>query len=133
MEQTSRNRRDGAHNITAGGMMNWDATAAMEQAALSAAQAGNEGMRQTMDKGLRTALWVLSSLAVLWTVIAMVGMLGMVGMMSGSSAMMGHPGGMMTGMMVQTGLTWVVMLGLDVVFAYLLISKGARRTGGDRA
>jgi uncharacterized membrane protein len=86
-----------------------------------------------MDKGLRTALWVLSSLAVLWTVIAMVGMLGMVGMMSGGSAMMGHPGGMMTGMMVQTGLTWVVMLGLNVVFAYLLISKGARRTGGDRA
>jgi uncharacterized membrane protein len=91
-----------------------------------------------MDKGLRIALWVLSSLAVLWTVIALVGMLSMVGMMGGSSAMMDRHGGMMGGMMmrmmVHMWLTWIVMLGLDLVFVYLLLSWGrARWTGEHRA
>lgn len=89
-----------------------------------------------MEKGIRTALWVLSSLAVLWTVIALVGMFSMVGMMGGGSAMMGRQGmmdgmgGMMGGLMVHMGLTWIVMLGLDVVFVYLLVTRArARRPG----
>jgi uncharacterized membrane protein len=87
-----------------------------------------------MDRGLRTALWILSSLAVLWTLIAVVGMFSMVGMMGGSSAMMGPQGGMMMGMMVHMGLTWIVMLGLDALFVYLLVTsrRGPRPNEGSR-
>ena len=86
-----------------------------------------------MDKGLRTALWVLSSLAVLWTVLAVIGLVGMGAMMHGgmrgarepggmTDGMMG--GGMMGGMMLYMGLTWIVMLGLVGVFIYLIVTVG---------
>lgn len=106
-----------------------------------------------MTKGLRLTLWILSSLAVLWTVIALVGFVAMGGMMMGGCGMMGsgmmrdstmmggmmgdsglmggmHQGGMMgggwmVGMMLATTLTWVVMLGLVGVFVYLIVT--ARR------
>lgn len=109
-----------------------------------------------MTRGLRTALWGLSSLAVLWTVSALV-MAGMMGSMMGSmtgggcpmcelgmgGGMMGRGaagqaagaapggggmmgggmmGGAMMGMMLTMGLTWVVMLGLDAVFVYLVVT-----------
>lgn len=84
-----------------------------------------------MTKGLRLTLWILSSLAVLWTVIALVGFVAMGGMM-GDSGMMGgmHQGGMMggawmPGMMLHMTLTWLVMLGLVGVFIYLIVT--ARR------
>ena len=84
-----------------------------------------------MEKGLRTALWILSSLAVLWTVLAVIGLVGMGAMMHGgmmgarepggmADGMMG--GGMMIGMMLHMGLTWIVMLGLVGVFIYLIIT-----------
>ena len=80
-----------------------------------------------MTKGLRLTLWILSSLAVLWTVIALVGFLAMGGMMGGGmmrdNTMMG--GGWMVGMMLEMTLTWVVMLGLVGVFVYLIVT--ARR------
>ena len=75
-----------------------------------------------MTKGLRLTLWILSSLAVLWTVIAVVGFLAMGGMMGGCGTM---GGGWMVGMMLATTLTWVVMLGLVGVFVYLIVT--ARR------
>ncbi|MEO8089923.1 MAG: hypothetical protein ABI703_06480 [Gemmatimonadales bacterium] len=94
-----------------------------------------------MTKELRTTLWILSSLAVLWTILALIGWFTMGGMMSGmgESARMGggmHAtmdgmmgGGMMTGMMVHRTLTWVVMLGLIGVFIYLgTTSRRNRRT-----
>jgi uncharacterized membrane protein len=88
-----------------------------------------------MDKGLRTALWVLSSLAVLWTALAVIGLVGMGAMMHGgmmgaqapggtTDGMMG--GGMMGGMMLYMGLTWIVMLGLVGVFIYLIVTAGRR-------
>lgn len=39
-------------------------------------------------------------------------------------------GGMMMGMMVHMGLTWIVTLGLDAVFVYLLISRARTRRSG---
>jgi hypothetical protein len=99
-----------------------------------------------MTKGLRLTLWILSSLAVLWTVITLVGFVAMGGMMGGGrmrdstmmggmmgdSGMMGgmHQGGMMgggwmVGMMLHVTLTWLVMLGLVGVFVYLIVT--ARR------
>jgi uncharacterized membrane protein len=87
-----------------------------------------------MDRGLRTALWVLSSLAVFWTIIALIGLAvmgatmsggmmrpgGMGGMMNGTMG-----GGMMMGMMFHMALTWIVMIGLVGVFIYLVVT--ARR------
>lgn len=103
-----------------------------------------------MTKELRTTLWILSSLAVLWTMLALIGWFTMGGMMSrgrmggmmsgmGESARMGGGmhgtmdgmmgGGMMMGMMVHRTLTWVVMLGLIGVFIYLgTTSRRNRRT-----
>lgn len=91
-----------------------------------------------MPNGLRTTLWVLSSLAVLWTLLALVGWLSMggmqcCGMMSGeamSGGMVGMTGGMMGRMMLHMALTWLVMLGLDGVFIYLLVSRGRDRRDG---
>ncbi len=89
-----------------------------------------------MTKGLRTALWLLSSLAVLWTLLALVGWFSMGGMMGrgsmGDGGMMGMMGGMMGGMMLHMGLTWLVMLGLDAVFVYLLVSWGRSRRVAER-
>ena len=84
-----------------------------------------------MSRGLRTTLWVLSSFAVLWTVLAVVGLVGMVsmhrGMMGGGSSdgMMNGmmAGGMMMGMMLHMALTWIVMLGLDAMFVYLIVTS----------
>jgi hypothetical protein len=77
---------------------------------------------------------ILSSLALLWVVIALVGvftmgccgMMGHGGMMPGMQGgdMMG--GGWMAGMMLQMTVTWLVMLGLAGVFVYLVITR--RRT-----
>jgi uncharacterized membrane protein len=86
-----------------------------------------------MEKGLRTALWVLSSLAVLWTALAIIGLVGMGAMMHGGmmsargpgGTMDGMMGGGMIGMMLHMGLTWIVMLGLVGVFIYLIVT--ARR------
>ena len=92
-----------------------------------------------MEKGLRTALWVLSSLAVFWTALAVIGMVGMGAMMHGGMMGTREPGGttdgmmgngmmggsMMIGMMLHMGLTWIVMLGLVGVFIYLIVT--ARR------
>jgi uncharacterized membrane protein len=88
-----------------------------------------------MGKGLRTTLWILSSLAVLWTIIAVICLAGMAGTMGGRmmrpegmegtmNGMMG--GGVMMGMMV---LTWIVMLVLVGVFIYLVVmALRSRRT-----
>jgi hypothetical protein len=73
-----------------------------------------------MEKGLRTALWVLSSLAVLWTALAVIGLVGMGAMMHGGMMGTWEPGGttdgmmggsMMISMMLHMGLTWIVMHG----------------------
>ncbi len=103
-----------------------------------------------MTLGLRRALGVLSSLAVLWTVLALIGyftmggmmggMMGMgtmggQGMMRGDSTMSAHHGMggmMMGGMVLDMGLTWLVMLGLDGVFVYLLASGRRARRAGER-
>ena len=86
-----------------------------------------------MDKGLRTALWILSSLAVLWTALAVIGLVGVGAMMHGGMMGTQEPGGttgsmisggMMGGMMLYMGLTWLVMLGLVGVFIYLIITAG---------
>jgi uncharacterized membrane protein len=84
-----------------------------------------------MDKGLRTALWVLSSLAVLWTALAVIGLVGMGAMMHGGMMGAREPGGMTDGMMgggmmLYMGLTWIVMLGLVGVFIYLIVTAGRR-------
>jgi uncharacterized membrane protein len=81
-----------------------------------------------MGKGLRTTLWILSSLAVLWTLTALIEVFTMGSMMRGGMMrgdhMMGG-GGMMGGMIVHMALTWIVMLGLDGVFVYL-VTAGRR-------
>ena len=88
-----------------------------------------------MSKGLRASLRILSSLAVLWTLIALISVFTMGfcgGMMGHSDIMRGmHGGGMMgegwlAGMMLLMTLTWLVMLGLVGVFVYLIVT--ARRT-----
>jgi hypothetical protein len=82
-----------------------------------------------VTSGFRITLWILSSLAVLWSVIALVGSFSMGGMMGGrgmmGGGMMGDSATMgiwMVGMMMHTALTWVVMLGLVGVFVYLIIT-----------
>ena len=87
-----------------------------------------------MDKGLRTALWILSSLAVLWTALAIIGLVGMGAMMHDGMRGIQEPGGttdgmmgggmMGGGMMLYMGLTWIIMLGLVGVFIYLIITAG---------
>lgn len=84
-----------------------------------------------MRRGLRTALWILSSLGVLWTITAIAGLFtngigcpGCAAMMRGGG-MMGRSR-MMSGMMLQMILTWIVMLGLDALFAYLLVTLRRR-------
>ena len=107
-----------------------------------------------MTRGVRIALWLLSSLAVLWTITTLVMMGSMAAtmgacpmcrmMMTGSGMM--QPGasagadsvamgsGMMSGampammwMMLSMGLSWIVMLGLDAVFIYLIIDAVRNR------
>jgi hypothetical protein len=86
-----------------------------------------------LTKGLRITFWILSSLAVLWTVIALVGWftMGCCGMMGHGGMMRGMQGGdmmdsgWMAGMMLQMTVTWLVMLGLVGIFGYLVIT--ARR------
>jgi uncharacterized membrane protein len=90
---------------------------------------------QKMTKGLRTTLWVLSSLAVLWTVTALIVVADMDAMMGGMmrpgstggnmNDLMG--GGMMMGMMLHMALTGIVMIGLVGVFIYLIVT--AKRAG----
>ncbi len=88
-----------------------------------------------MDARLRKVLWVLSSLAVIWTVTALAGLVGMIpmhGAMMGSASMdsmmgSGMMGGAMTlGMTICMVITPIVMLGLDGVFIYLIMT--ARHT-----
>ena len=92
-----------------------------------------------MDSRLRTALWVLSSFAVIWTIVTLGSLVGMIptqGMMMGSDAMnrmMGGDtmhGGMMVGMTIYMALNAIVMLGLDGVFVYLVVTA---RQGGHHA
>lgn len=102
-----------------------------------------------MNRGVRTALWILSGLAVLWTIstLVMVGSMGgimegcpMCRMMSGSGMMTagadsvtmgaGMIRGTMPGMMwmmLSMGLGWLVMLGLDAVFVYLIVGAARHR------
>jgi hypothetical protein len=90
-----------------------------------------------VTKGLRPMLWILSSLAVLWIVIALIGFFSMGGMMGSTGGM--HGGGMMSGMqgsgmaagwvagmVLELTLTWAVMLGLAGIFVYLVLT--ARRS-----
>jgi hypothetical protein len=108
-----------------------------------------------MTGGVRITAWILSSLAVLWTVgaLAMTGLMmsgaggtcpmcGMMGQGGGASGGTTSGGGMMGGglmggmmwMMPMMGLTWVVMLGLDAVFVYLVVSAlRARRSAGPQS
>ncbi len=78
-----------------------------------------------MSKGLQTTLWILSSLAVLWTVSALFALSGMGAMMHAMNGTMSDA--MMAGMMLCIGVTWVVMLGLVGVFVYLLTAKSHGR------
>ena len=84
-----------------------------------------------MDKGLRTALWILSSLAVLWTIVTLISWTDMSAMMSGgmknsimSGGMMNSmmSGGMTIGMTLHVALTGIVMIGLVGVFIYLVVT-----------
>jgi hypothetical protein len=88
-----------------------------------------------MGKALRTTLWILSSLAVLWTIIAVICLAGMAGTMGGGMMRPEGLGGPMNGMMGGGGmmgmmvLTWIVMLGLVGVFISLVVmALRARRT-----
>jgi len=82
-----------------------------------------------MNKGLRVTLWVLSSIAVLWTALTVAGLVRMGtmmggGMMRGGTSDMGTMGGpMMAGMILYCALTVIVMLGLDGVFVYLIVTS----------
>jgi uncharacterized membrane protein len=80
---------------------------------------------------------VLSSIAVLWTAVSIIGLIGMSSMMAtvmmgmrGPDGMMG--GALMMGMMLRMVLTWLVMLGLDGVFIYLVVT-GRRHAGHQTA
>ena len=97
-----------------------------------------------MTSGIRITLWLLSSLAVLWTIGALVmGVAMMGGMMGGACPMCGTGmdgagmggsgmgGGGMMWMMLTMGLTWLVMLGLDAVFVYLIVTEVRRRRSAD--
>jgi hypothetical protein len=70
----------------------------------------------------------LSSLAVLWTISAVIGLARMGVMMDGgmmwAREMGGTMNGMMMGMMLHIVLTWVVMLGLVGIFIYLVATAG---------
>jgi uncharacterized membrane protein len=90
---------------------------------------------KTVNKTLRTTLWVLSSLAVLWTITAVIGLARMGTMMDGgmmrAKEMGGTMNGMMMGMMLHMVLTWVVMLGLVGIFIYLVATaRGPGRVSG---
>jgi len=91
-----------------------------------------------MTKGVRRTLWILSSLAVVWTLLTVIGLTGMVGMHremmggQGAAGMMGGPMrgetmmGTTAGMVIMTlcmVLTPIVMLGLDGVFIYLVVTS----------
>ena len=87
-----------------------------------------------MSKGLRLTLWTLSSLAVLWTLLSLTLLAGMVGMMADSAIHGGmmNSGRMMGGGMLMTGmlnmaLVWLVMLGLDGLFVYLIATRRVPR------
>lgn len=81
-----------------------------------------------MPTTLRMTLWILSSLAVLWTVLTIVGYLTM---MPGGHMMSGRMmGGMGGGMMLHMAIAWILVLGLDGIFIYLIASsRGQRATG----
>jgi hypothetical protein len=91
-----------------------------------------------MDPRLRTVLWVLSSLAVIWTILTLGSLSGMVptqGMMDSDAMnrMMGGDmmhGGMMVGMTIYMALNAIVMLGMDGIFIYLVMTA---RHGGQHA
>jgi len=84
-----------------------------------------------MSKGLRTTLWILSSLAVGWTILTLVslgGMIPMHGMMGSDSMNSMMSGGMsntgmMVGMTVYMALNAIVMIGMDGVFVYLVVTS----------
>ena len=91
-----------------------------------------------MDSRLRLVFWVLSSLAVIWTIMTLGSLGGMIpthGMM-GSETMRGMMdsdmmnGGMMVGMTIYMALNAIVMIGLDGVFIYLIVTA---RHGGRHA
>jgi hypothetical protein len=84
---------------------------------------------------LRTVLWVLGTLGVIWVVLWLVGLPAMGGMMGGNGMTMGGGGSgvgmgaMMGAMLVQT----LGMLGLAGIFVYLLVDTlRVRRAGKDR-
>ncbi|MGH8630075.1 MAG: hypothetical protein ACREU7_04815 [Burkholderiales bacterium] len=68
----------------------------------------------------------------LWTALAITGLVGMGAMMHGGMMGIQEPGrttdgimgGMMIGMMLHMGLTWIVMLGLVGIFIYLITTVG---------
>ena len=91
-----------------------------------------------MDSRLRLVLWALSSLAVIWTIMTLGSLGGMIPMrgMMGSETMSGMMGGnmmnggMMVGMTIYMALNAIVMIGLDGVFIYLIMTA---RHGGRHA
>jgi uncharacterized membrane protein len=81
-----------------------------------------------MPNALRTTLWILSPLAVLWTLFTIVGYLTMMpgGHMMGGRMM----GGMGGGMMLHMAVAWILVLGLDGIFVYLIASSRHPRAAG---
>lgn len=77
---------------------------------------------------LRTVLWILGSLAVIWLVLGLAALPSMARMMGAGGMMEGGmmPGGMMCcgggmmGMMAMMAVQTIVMLGLVGVFVYLV-------------
>jgi hypothetical protein len=85
-----------------------------------------------MSKGLRTTLWILSSLAVLWTFLAIVGWFTMMssGAMMPRGMMGGMRGGVGDGMILHMVLTWILVLGLDGIFVYMVATSRRPRIAG---
>ena len=68
-----------------------------------------------MSRGLRTVLWILGVLALIWTLVAVT---QLPGMMDGDMRM---DGSSMMWVMLMVAVTWSVMLILDGVFVYLVV------------
>ena len=84
---------------------------------------------------LRVALWILSSLAVLWLVLTLAMLPAMGRMMSGGmmeGGMMGA-GMMQGGMMGMMAIQGIVLLGLIGIFFYLVVDSLRSRRGHESA
>jgi uncharacterized membrane protein len=77
-----------------------------------------------VNGSLRTVLWVLGGVAVVWLVLALA-MLPAMGRMMGEGGMMrgGMMGGGMMGMMGMMAAQFIAMLGLVGIFIYLVVDS----------